>query len=106
LNYRFSLIIGRWKAELKMVVNNQRESPKTFWGILLLFLTPVFLFVKPVSKAAVLPDLLLVIWWKTSGGRALIDNQIGCETGCTFPPVAVTVASSKSVTPRPTITGR
>jgi hypothetical protein len=36
---------------------------KLFWGILLLFLTPVLLFVKPVTKAAVLRDLLLVIWW-------------------------------------------
>jgi hypothetical protein len=36
---------------------------KIFWGILLLFLTPVFLFVKPVTKAAAVRDLLLVIWW-------------------------------------------
>jgi ABC-type uncharacterized transport system permease subunit len=34
-----------------------------FWGILLLILTPVFLFVRPVTKAAALRDLLLVIWW-------------------------------------------
>jgi uncharacterized membrane protein len=44
-------------------VNNQRASVKIFWGILLLILTPVFLFVRPISKAAVLRDLLLVIWW-------------------------------------------
>ena len=44
-------------------VNPQRASVKLFWGILLLFLTPVFLFVKPVTSAAVLRDLLLVIWW-------------------------------------------
>jgi quinol-cytochrome oxidoreductase complex cytochrome b subunit len=44
-------------------VNQQRASVKTFWGILLLFLTPVFLFVRPVTKAAVVRDLLLVIWW-------------------------------------------
>jgi len=36
---------------------------KIFWGILLLILTPVLLFVRPVTKAAVLRDLLLVIWW-------------------------------------------
>lgn len=36
---------------------------KMFWGLLLLFLTPVFLFVKPVTKEAVLRDALLVIWW-------------------------------------------
>jgi len=34
-----------------------------FWGILLLILTPVFLFVRTVTKAAVLRDLLLAIWW-------------------------------------------
>ena len=44
-------------------VNQQRAGVKLFWGILLLFLTPVLLFVKPVTKAAVLRDLLLVIWW-------------------------------------------
>lgn len=43
--------------------NQQRPRVKIFWGILLLLLTPVFLFVKPVTKAAVLRDLLLVIWW-------------------------------------------
>jgi hypothetical protein len=36
---------------------------KIFWGMLLLILTPVFLFVRPVSKGAILCDLLLVIWW-------------------------------------------
>ena len=44
-------------------VNPQRASVKLFWGILLLFLTPVLLFVKPGTKAAVLRDLLLLIWW-------------------------------------------
>jgi len=44
-------------------VNQQRANGKIFWEILLLFLTPVFLFVKPVTKAAVLRDLLLVICW-------------------------------------------
>ena len=36
---------------------------KIFWGALLMMLTPVFLFVRPVTKAAVLRDVLLVIWW-------------------------------------------
>jgi hypothetical protein len=36
---------------------------KLFWGILLLILTPVFLFVKPLGKTAILRDLLLVVWW-------------------------------------------
>jgi len=36
---------------------------KVFWGLLLLILTPVFLFAKPVTKAAVVRDVLLVIWW-------------------------------------------
>ena len=44
-------------------VNQQRAKVKMFWGVLLLILTPVFLFVRPVTKAAVLGDLLLVIWW-------------------------------------------
>ncbi len=44
-------------------MNQQRASVKIFWGILLLFLTPVFLFVKPITKTAVVRDLLLVIWW-------------------------------------------
>jgi hypothetical protein len=43
--------------------NQQRPRVKIFWGILLLLLTPVFWFVKPVNKAAVLRDLLLLIWW-------------------------------------------
>jgi hypothetical protein len=43
--------------------NQQTPRVKIFWGILLLFLTPVLLLVKPVTKAAVLRDLLLVIWW-------------------------------------------
>ena len=40
-----------------------RAKVKYFFGFILLFLTPVFLFVKPVTKAAVLRDFLLVIWW-------------------------------------------
>jgi len=44
-------------------VIQQRAKVKIFWGILLLILTPVFLFVRPVTKAAVLRDLLLMIWW-------------------------------------------
>jgi hypothetical protein len=43
--------------------NQRSTSVKMVWGILLLILTPVFLFVRPVSKAAVLRDLLLVFWW-------------------------------------------
>jgi len=39
------------------------SNVKLFWGLLLLILTPVFLFVKPTSKTAILRDLLLVIWW-------------------------------------------
>ncbi len=34
-----------------------------FFGMLLLILTPLFLFVKPVTKGAILRDLMLVIWW-------------------------------------------
>jgi len=44
-------------------VNQQSARVKIFWGILLLFLTPVFLFVRPITKTAVVRDLLLVIWW-------------------------------------------
>jgi hypothetical protein len=34
-----------------------------FWGVLLLFLTPAFLFVRPATKPAVLRDVLIVFWW-------------------------------------------
>jgi hypothetical protein len=34
-----------------------------FWGMLLLILTPVFLFVKPTTGWAIVRDLVLVIWW-------------------------------------------
>lgn len=44
-------------------VNQRKRDVKIFWGLLLLFLTPVFLFVSPVTKTAVLRDLLLVFWW-------------------------------------------
>ncbi len=43
--------------------NQRRTSVKMIWGILLLILTPVFLFVRPVTQAAALRDLLLVFWW-------------------------------------------
>ena len=43
--------------------NQRRTSGKMIWGILLLILTPVFMFVRPVTTAAVLRDLLLVFWW-------------------------------------------
>jgi len=44
-------------------VNQQECKREDFLGILLLFLTPVFLFVRPITKTAVVRDLLLVIWW-------------------------------------------
>jgi hypothetical protein len=44
-------------------MSQQSVRPKVIWGIILLFLTPVFLFVKPVSKPALLRDLVLLIWW-------------------------------------------
>jgi cobalamin biosynthesis protein CobD/CbiB len=53
--------IGRDRTNGK--VNQQRTNAKLFWGLLLLILTPVFLFVKPVTKEAVLRDVLLVLWW-------------------------------------------
>ncbi len=54
-----------WTAEggTNGSLNQRRIGVKMFWGILLLFLTPVLLFVKPVTKAAVLRDLMLVFWW-------------------------------------------
>ena len=44
-------------------VNQRRTSLKMGWGILLLILTPVFLFVRPITIAAFLRDLLLMLWW-------------------------------------------
>ena len=44
-------------------MSQQRAGLKMFWGILLLILTPVLLFVRPANEAAVIRDLLLVIWW-------------------------------------------
>ena len=44
-------------------MNQRSTSVKIVWGILLLILTPVFLFVRPVTEADVLRDLLLVFWW-------------------------------------------
>jgi len=61
-NIAISLFIKRGKGT-NGSVNHQRASVKMFWGIPLLILTPVFLFVRPVTKAAVLRDLLLAIWW-------------------------------------------
>ena len=51
------------EAETSHRADERRASVKTVWGLLLLILTPVFLFVKPITKAAVLQDLLLVFWW-------------------------------------------
>jgi hypothetical protein len=44
-------------------MNQQRSNYKMFWGMLLLILTPVFLFVKPTTGWAIVRDLVLVIWW-------------------------------------------
>jgi len=44
-------------------MSQRSYRPKVVWGIILLILTPVLLFVKPVSTAAILRDLALVIWW-------------------------------------------
>jgi len=51
------------EAETSNSTDERRASVKTFWGLLLLILTPVLLFVKPITKAAVLRDLLLAFWW-------------------------------------------
>jgi cobalamin biosynthesis protein CobD/CbiB len=59
-NISISRIFGHRRA---VSVNQQSASVKIFWGILLLFLTPVFLFVRPITKTAVVRDLLHVIWW-------------------------------------------
>jgi hypothetical protein len=44
-------------------MTQQKENTKLFFGMLLLFLTPVFLFVKPTTESAVFRDLALLIWW-------------------------------------------
>jgi len=44
-------------------VSQRGVRPKVVWGIILLILTPIFLFVEPVSKAAILRDLAVLIWW-------------------------------------------
>jgi uncharacterized membrane protein YhaH (DUF805 family) len=44
-------------------MNQRGFRPKVVWGIILLIFTPLFLFIKPISTAAVLRDLGLAIWW-------------------------------------------
>jgi hypothetical protein len=41
----------------------QPSKAKFVLGLALLLLTPLSLFVRPVTIAAVLRDFLLVIWW-------------------------------------------
>ena len=36
---------------------------KLAFGVLLLFLTPVLLFVKPTTEWAIFRDVALLIWW-------------------------------------------
>jgi hypothetical protein len=43
--------------------STKRVRPKVVVGILLLILTPVFLFVKPTTGWAIIRDLMLLIWW-------------------------------------------
>jgi hypothetical protein len=42
--------------------NVKRVRPKVVVGILLLILTPVFLFVKPTIGWAIIRDLMALIW--------------------------------------------
>jgi hypothetical protein len=44
-------------------VDQQKGKGKLFFGVILLILTPVFLFVKPTTGWAVIRDLMLLIWW-------------------------------------------
>jgi hypothetical protein len=44
-------------------VNEKKARPKVLVGILLLILTPVFLFVKPTTGWGIVRDLMLLIWW-------------------------------------------
>lgn len=44
-------------------MSQQKVRSKLIRGIILLILTPALLLVKPVSKAAILRDLALAIWW-------------------------------------------
>jgi uncharacterized membrane protein YhaH (DUF805 family) len=44
-------------------VSQQRENTKLFFGIFLLVVTPVFLFVKPTTGWAVLRDIALLLSW-------------------------------------------
>jgi hypothetical protein len=44
-------------------VNEKKARPKVLLGILLLILTPVFLFVKPTTGWGIIRDLMLLIWW-------------------------------------------
>jgi hypothetical protein len=47
----------------KSGVSQQGFRPKVVAGVILLIVTPVLLFVKPISTAAILRDLALAIWW-------------------------------------------
>ena len=44
-------------------VNEKKARPKVLVGILLLILTPVFLFVKPITGWAIIRDLMPLSWW-------------------------------------------
>jgi hypothetical protein len=44
-------------------VNSQRYNWKIVLGTLLLILTPLRLFVKPITEGAILRDFVVVIWW-------------------------------------------
>ena len=44
-------------------VDSQRYNRKLFVGVALLMLTPVLLFVKPVTTGAILRDVALLLWW-------------------------------------------
>jgi len=62
---RFGYPLGILRAAEggKSDMSQQKVRPKVIWGIILLIATPVLLFVKPVSTAAILRDLALIIWW-------------------------------------------
>jgi uncharacterized membrane protein YhaH (DUF805 family) len=44
-------------------MSQQSGNYKLFWGMLLMLLTPVFIFVKPTGGSAILRDVVLLIWW-------------------------------------------
>jgi hypothetical protein len=50
-------------AEERESDSTKRVRPKVVVGILLLILTPVFLFVKPTIGGAIIRDLMLLMWW-------------------------------------------